>query len=70
MKKSYVTVTDQFCGAGGSSIGAIGAGAELRMAINHWRLSLSIRTAQTFQAQTMIVSTFRRAIKAHLRRIS
>lgn len=40
MKKSYVTVTDQFCGAGGSSIGAIGAGAELRMAINHWRLAI------------------------------
>lgn len=33
MKKSYVTVTDQFCGAGGSSIGAIGAGAEVVMGV-------------------------------------
>ena len=29
-KKSFITVTDQFCGAGGSSIGATKAGAELR----------------------------------------
>jgi hypothetical protein len=26
-KNSYVTVTDQFCGAGGSSLGAVSAGA-------------------------------------------
>lgn len=37
---SYVTVTDQFCGAGGSSIGATSAGAELRLALNHWRLAI------------------------------
>jgi DNA (cytosine-5)-methyltransferase 1 len=37
---SYVTVTDQFCGAGGSSIGAVGAGAELRLALNHWPLAI------------------------------
>lgn len=29
-KKSFITVTDQFCGAGGSSLGAQGAGAEIR----------------------------------------
>lgn len=29
MKNSYLTVTDQFCGAGGSSIGATRAGAEM-----------------------------------------
>ena len=29
MKKSYVTVTDQFCGAGGSSEGATHAGAPI-----------------------------------------
>lgn len=40
MKKSYLTVTDQFCGAGGSSIGAVAAGAELRMAMNHWPLAI------------------------------
>lgn len=39
-KKSYITVTDQFCGAGGSSIGAVKAGAELRLAMNHWRLAV------------------------------
>jgi site-specific DNA-cytosine methylase len=40
MKKSYITVTDQFCGAGGSSIGATAAGAELRLALNHWKLAV------------------------------
>lgn len=35
-----VTVTDLFCGAGGSSIGAEAAGATLRMAANHWRLAI------------------------------
>ena len=40
MKKSYLTVTDQFCGAGGSSIGATAAGAELRLALNHWQLAI------------------------------
>ena len=39
-KKTYLTVTDQFCGAGGSSIGATSAGVELRMAINHWPLAV------------------------------
>lgn len=37
---SYVTVTDQFCGAGGSSLGAVAAGAELRLALNHWTLAI------------------------------
>lgn len=39
-KKSYLTVTDQFCGAGGSSIGATAAGVELRLALNHWQLAI------------------------------
>lgn len=39
-KKSYITVTDQFCGAGGSSIGATQAGAEVRLAMNHWKLAI------------------------------
>lgn len=39
--KSYLTVTDQFCGAGGSSIGATAAGAELRLALNHWELAIN-----------------------------
>ncbi len=39
-KKSFLTVTDQFCGAGGSSIGAAAAGLEIRMAMNHWKLAV------------------------------
>jgi DNA (cytosine-5)-methyltransferase 1 len=35
-----LTVTDLFCGAGGSSIGAEAAGTELRMAANHWQLAV------------------------------
>lgn len=41
MKKSYLTVTDQFCGAGGSSLGAQAAGAEIRLALNHDPLAIS-----------------------------
>lgn len=39
-RSSYITVTDQFCGAGGSSLGASLAGAEIRLALNHWRLAV------------------------------
>jgi DNA (cytosine-5)-methyltransferase 1 len=39
-KKSFITLTDQFCGAGGSSIGATMAGAEVRLAMNHWKLAI------------------------------
>lgn len=37
---SDITVTDQFCGAGGSSIGAQKAGLRVRMAMNHWELAV------------------------------
>jgi len=37
---SDITVTDQFCGAGGSSIGARRAGLRVRMAMNHWALAV------------------------------
>ncbi|WP_352423452.1 DNA cytosine methyltransferase [Proteiniphilum sp.] len=46
MKKSYLTVTDQFCGAGGSSQGVrrlsrkMGGGLELKLAMNHWPLAI------------------------------
>lgn len=46
MKHSYLTVTDQFCGAGGSSQGArrlsakMGGGLEIALAMNHWRLAI------------------------------
>lgn len=39
-KNSYITLTDQFCGAGGSSIGATMAGAEVKLAMNHWKLAI------------------------------
>jgi DNA (cytosine-5)-methyltransferase 1 len=40
IKNSYITATDQFCGAGGSSIGATRAGVEVRLAMNHWKLAI------------------------------
>ena len=49
-KKSYITVTDQFCGAGGSSIGATKAGAELRLAMNHWQLAIDTHNTNFPQA--------------------
>jgi len=39
-KNTFITVTDQFCGAGGSSIGATHAGAEVKLAMNHWALAI------------------------------
>lgn len=43
--RSDVTVTDLFCGAGGSSQGARKGGAIVKMAANHWRLA--VETHQT-----------------------
>ena len=45
-KKSHITVTDQFCGAGGSSQGVralanrYNGGLEVRLALNHWKLAI------------------------------
>lgn len=39
-RSSDITITDQFCGAGGSSIGATQAGGRLRLGLNHWRLAI------------------------------
>jgi len=36
------TVTDLFCGAGGSSLGAEAAGMQLVMAANHWQLAIDV----------------------------
>jgi DNA (cytosine-5)-methyltransferase 1 len=49
-KSSYITVTDQFCGAGGSSLGAVAAGAELKMALNHWKLAIETHNSNFPQA--------------------
>lgn len=40
-----VTVTDLFCGAGGSSLGAIQAGARVVMAANHWETAIEVHQA-------------------------
>lgn len=44
-KNSYITVTDQFCGAGGSSQGVRAVaqrnkGLEVKLALNHWKLAI------------------------------
>jgi DNA (cytosine-5)-methyltransferase 1 len=39
------TVTDLFCGAGGSSLGAESAGLELVMAANHWQTAIDVHQA-------------------------
>lgn len=45
-KNSYLTFTDQFCGAGGSSSGVrnmaqkLGSGIEVKIALNHWKLAI------------------------------
>lgn len=45
MKASAFTVTDLFCGAGGSSLGAVAMGCELRMAVNHWQLAIDTHSS-------------------------
>lgn len=40
-----ITVTDMFCGAGGSSLGAEAAGATLVMAANHWQMAIDVHQA-------------------------
>lgn len=35
-----LTITDLFCGAGGSSTGAVAAGVSVRVASNHWDLAI------------------------------
>lgn len=39
-KGSGISVTDQFCGAGGSSQGARRLGLEVQLALNHWPLAV------------------------------
>lgn len=52
-KKSYLSVTDQFCGAGGNSEGVVQlakkkkltAGIQVTMAMNHWPLAIETHNA-------------------------
>lgn len=39
------TITDLFCGAGGSSLGAEAAGGTLVMAANHWQMAIDVHQA-------------------------
>lgn len=61
MKKSYLTWTDQFCGAGGNSQAIrrvsqkIGGGIEVRLAMNHW--PVAIETHNTNFPETQHVCT-------------
>lgn len=55
MKSSTITVTDMFCGAGGSSTGAVQAGADVKLAINHW--ARAIETHNTNHPNTTHVLT-------------
>ncbi|MFZ2547301.1 MAG: DNA cytosine methyltransferase [Candidatus Microthrix subdominans] len=47
------TVTDLFCGAGGSSLGAEYAGAQLVMAANHWQTAIDVHQVAFPDAGTM-----------------
>lgn len=49
-KGSFISATDQFCGAGGSTTGAKKAGVEVKMAMNHW--NLAIETHNTNHPET------------------
>lgn len=50
MKPSDLTVTDLFCGAGGSSQGATTAGLRLRLALNHWPRAIETHNTNFPQA--------------------
>lgn len=55
MTSSLITVTDLFSGAGGSSTGAVQAGAEVRVAVNHW--DRAIETHQTNHPNALHILT-------------
>jgi len=49
-RTSTITVTDMFCGAGGSSQGAAQSGADIRLALNHWKLAIETHAANFREA--------------------
>ena len=49
-----VTVTDLFCGAGGSSVGATAAGMTLAVAANHWRTAVDVHQTHFPDARHML----------------
>jgi site-specific DNA-cytosine methylase len=56
-KKSYLTATDQFCGAGGSTTGAKKAGIEVKLALNHWE------RAMAFDDSYIVTGTVKERVK-------
>lgn len=38
---SEVSMSDFYCGAGGSSTGAVAVGVKVKMAVNHWDLAIA-----------------------------
>jgi DNA (cytosine-5)-methyltransferase 1 len=44
-KGSSLTATDLFCGAGGSTIGAVQRGIDVRIAVNHWDRAIESHSA-------------------------
>lgn len=51
MKASDLTVTDLFCGAGGSSSGAAAAGVRPLLALNHWRRAIETHNTNFPEAE-------------------
>lgn len=49
-QSSFVSITDLFCGAGGSSIGATQAGGELVVGLNHWAKAIETHATNFPQA--------------------
>lgn len=47
-----ITFTDIFCGAGGSSIGLVSAGFELKLAANHWDRAIETHSSNFDPEQT------------------
>jgi DNA (cytosine-5)-methyltransferase 1 len=46
-----LTMTDFFCGAGGSSTGAAAAGVQVKMAANHWQLAIDTHSTNHPEAE-------------------
>jgi DNA (cytosine-5)-methyltransferase 1 len=54
LRDSEVTVSDEFCGAGGSSSGARAAGMRVRLAINHWDRAIQTHNTNFPEAEHVL----------------
>jgi DNA (cytosine-5)-methyltransferase 1 len=55
-----ITVTDMFCGAGGSTTGAVRAGAHVPLAINHWPVAIETHN-RNYPQTTHVLTDISRA---------